>query len=453
MNDAWLQSVRMDFWKFAKRCDAGPRLAGVVLHVVPDHYGDRIAVCTADDTVSVWHAGPAHHSTGTNSKGSTNTAPAWHCTARWATPYAARASWAHPAFGAVLATIGRGRTEHDAVVWTDAPAPAPALPAPAPAVTQSARPAASSTTPATASTPFPAPLRAPSARRTQPRMSATSISTTTSSSSSLSSTCYAATAAAATAGTDTAAWECLAALGSSSEGEGGAAAVAFAQQVLPGSPEAVPVLAVAAARAVTVYACAGDPTLRRWAPLCTVAAPTALPAAPRALAWCAVPRHQPHLCAGTAAGDVVVVATRAPAAPPAVVCTLVAAHTAPVTDVAWRPALGRSFDLLATAALDHRVRVWRLTPNHVPGTASGTVSGAPAARSETKQQQQQQWRCVEGSECAVQCVATFELGGATPRALAWNRTGTLLAAACDDDAVRMWQCVGLGDEWRPVPLF
>lgn len=427
----------MEFWKFAKRCDAGPRLGGVVLHVVPDHYGDRLAVCTADDVVSVWHAGPAHHSGATssassksstkNTNSSASTPPTWHCTARWATPYAARAAWAHPAFGAVLATVGRGRTEHDAVVWADAPAPAPAPPAPA--IAQSARAAA-------AAGPLAVPPRAPSARRPQPRSSITTTTSVTSSSSSSSGV---------STGTEAAAWECLAALGGSSSSEGGsegAAAVAFAQQVLPGSAEAVPVLAVAAGRAVTVYACAGDAALRRWAPLCTVAAPAAV----GALAWCAVPRHQPRLCAGTAAGGVVVVATRAPAAPPAVVAALAAAHAAPVADVAWRPALGRSFDLLATAALDHRVRVWRLAPASAPGSAQPPPppSSPPA---------QQQGQGGEGCECAVQCVATFELGSATPRALAWNRTGTLLAAACDDDAVRMWQCVGLGDVWRPISLF
>ena len=451
--------MQMEFWRFAKRCDTGVRLTGVVVHVASDHYGDRLAVCTADDTVSVWHAvdsssssSSAHHSassrTGNSSSSSTKTTtatsttsssaagPSWHCTARWTTPYAARAAWAHPAFGAVLATVGRGRTEHDALVWADAPAPPTSRPAPAPAPLASSAP----------------PLRAPLARRGSvlsasrtPNSSAgvaagiaavvpnSGYSTTSSDTNSL--------------GPDAAAWECLAALGNGNSESGinntnTTPAVAFGQQMLPGAVEAVPVLAVGSARAVAVYAGAGDGALRRWTVLCTVTAPVLLGSVPGALAWCAVPRDQPRLCAGTTSGAVVVVDTRARTAGCAVAsCAIASAHTAPVVDVAWRPALGRSFDLLATAALDHRIRIWRLT------------FGARGVPQQGAEKGEGVWRCVEGGDCAVECVATFELGSATPRALAWNRTGTLLAAACDDDAVRMWQCIGLGDVWRPVPLF
>lgn len=222
--------------------------------------------------------------------------------------------------------------------------------------------------------------------------------------------------------------------------------------MLPGAAEAVPVLAVGGARAVTVHAGAGDGALRRWTVLCTVAPPVLLGSVPGALAWCAVPRDQPRLCAGTTSGAVVVVDTRARTAGCAVAsCAIASAHAAPVVDVAWRPALGRSFDLLATAALDHRIRIWRLTFG--TSAAALALDGGQQRPQSRQEKGEGEWRCVEGGDCAVECVATFELGSATPRALAWNRTGTLLAAACDDDAVRMWQCVGLGDVWRPVPLF
>ncbi|KAJ7074974.1 WD40-repeat-containing domain protein [Mycena belliarum] len=94
---------------------------------------------------------------------------------------------------------------------------------------------------------------------------------------------------------------------------------------------------------------------------------------------------------------------------------------AAVTSVAWAPSCGRSYHLVATAARDGHVRIWRLTPTEDDDDGEWTAS----------------------------IVADFDQHRSAVGRVEWNITGTVLASAGNDGRVRLWKATA-GNVWRPA---
>ncbi|KAG5463134.1 MAG: WD40-repeat-containing domain protein [Olpidium bornovanus] len=106
-------------------------------------------------------------------------------------------------------------------------------------------------------------------------------------------------------------------------------------------------------------------------------------------------------------------------------------HTDVVHDVAWAPSLGRSYQLIATACKDGRVRIFKLAgePSRlVNGGASG-ISASPGPG---------KFRIVKAWE--------FRDHEAEVWRVEWNVTGTVLSSSGDDGRVRLWKANYEG-EW------
>ncbi|KAI8823056.1 WD40-repeat-containing domain protein [Fimicolochytrium jonesii] len=113
-------------------------------------------------------------------------------------------------------------------------------------------------------------------------------------------------------------------------------------------------------------------------------------------------------------------------------------HTDVVTDVAWAPNVGRSYQLIATACKDKCVRIFKLVEEGGRGTtgAAGFATGfaTKAAR-----------------KFRVLTVATFSDHAAEVWRVEWNVTGTVLSSSGDDGKVRLWKASFL-DEWRCMSI-
>ena len=521
----------MDFWKFARKSEVSQRLDSIVLDVQPNFYGDRIAVCTADDTVSVWHAAsldsvepansrrvsPARSDAAAEqedaSRGEADaqgmdgaehdmrarlsrlnerrqSSDTWKCEAKWSTPYSARCCWAHPRFGTVLATCGRGRNEFDAVVWSD-------------------------------SVRHPKTVSRSSLR--QPPQASSSASSLQKSRDSQ-----------ADDGSEQnkehfAAWESLSGVRSGPEGTGNVSegavvtttAIEFAEQRFSGNEDSSLILGVASSRAVNVYVCTKGSLCTKWmllylivpqSPLTSEAilCPTVTSTAGHitAAAWCVVPSHQPLICIGTSEGDLIIASTTATtdsiaaaalatgplarASPSgggartngfstpgsvSVVSAIIGAHKGPICDIKWRPRLGRSFDMIVTTSVDHSIRIWRLNKKTSPFAAAGSAPVAAAAaaaaaasllgtttktvapegytsQSEDSGAKPSERSCkmVTDNDYEMRWLYMYDLNDVTPRSLAWNNTGTLLSCVCDDNRMVMLNAVGTGMPMFPVEI-
>ncbi|KAG2381886.1 hypothetical protein C9374_005678 [Naegleria lovaniensis] len=82
-------------------------------------------------------------------------------------------------------------------------------------------------------------------------------------------------------------------------------------------------------------------------------------------------------------------------------------HAQPVHDVAWAPNLGRSYDLIASASKDGSVRIWKII------TETKTVE--LMEMDETHKHNSEVWK------------------------VEWNLSGTVLASSGDDGTVRLWK--------------
>ncbi|CAG8570258.1 6936_t:CDS:2 [Paraglomus occultum] len=91
-------------------------------------------------------------------------------------------------------------------------------------------------------------------------------------------------------------------------------------------------------------------------------------------------------------------------------------HKDTIHDISWAPAMGRSYQLIATASKDHFVRIYKLTP-------------------------------AESGYFNVSNVAEFSDHGAEVWRVEWNITGTILASSGDDGKVRLWKANHKG-EWK-----
>ncbi|KND04014.1 uncharacterized protein SPPG_01461 [Spizellomyces punctatus DAOM BR117] len=124
-------------------------------------------------------------------------------------------------------------------------------------------------------------------------------------------------------------------------------------------------------------------------------------------------------------------------------------HNDIVTDVAWAPNMGRSYQLIATASKDGHVRIFKLTDENTRGGAVGGVGGwqqpaaAAAAVAGLTPKGKKKFR--------VDTVADFSDHGAEVWRVEWNVTGTILSSSGDDGKVRLWKASFL-DEWKCISI-
>ncbi|KAJ3301459.1 epoxide hydrolase, soluble (sEH) [Blyttiomyces sp. JEL0837] len=120
-------------------------------------------------------------------------------------------------------------------------------------------------------------------------------------------------------------------------------------------------------------------------------------------------------------------------------------HQDMITDVAWAPNMGRSYQLIATACKDGRVRIFKLleeSKSAWDGSRSGTdyqsggfVSGMAGAGQGA------------GSRFRVNLVADLGDHQAEVWRVEWNVLGTILSSSGDDGKVRLWKSTFLED-WK-----
>ncbi|KAK4049777.1 epoxide hydrolase, soluble (sEH) [Microbotryomycetes sp. JL221] len=109
--------------------------------------------------------------------------------------------------------------------------------------------------------------------------------------------------------------------------------------------------------------------------------------------------------------------------------------TPPTSSLAWAPASGRSYQLLASGSRDGRARVWKLYPPTLEGGEAADVDGAWHGEMDAELEETKSGR--GGSVASVR--------------VEWNVTGTVLSTAGDDAKVRLWKSTYTG-QWRPVAV-
>ncbi|KAF8067503.1 WD40 repeat-like protein [Lyophyllum atratum] len=98
-----------------------------------------------------------------------------------------------------------------------------------------------------------------------------------------------------------------------------------------------------------------------------------------------------------------------------------------VTSVAWAPSCGRSYHLIATGGRDGRVRIWRVRPGEdVDGEGEEEEGGWGAS-----------------------VVGDFDQHKSAIGRVEWNITGTVLSSAGNDGRIRLWKATE-GNVWRPA---
>lgn len=104
--------------------------------------------------------------------------------------------------------------------------------------------------------------------------------------------------------------------------------------------------------------------------------------------------------------------------------------TPPTSSLAWAPASGRSYQLLASGSRDGRARVWKLYPPSLEDEgATGPDGGAGIA---------DEWRADMDAE--LEETKSARGGSVNSVRVEWNVTGTVLSTAGDDAKVRLWKC-------------
>ena len=103
-------------------------------------------------------------------------------------------------------------------------------------------------------------------------------------------------------------------------------------------------------------------------------------------------------------------------------------HTDTIHCVAWAPSIGKSYQTIATACKDGKVRIFKLYPNQ-----SGTTANVPV-------------------EFQIDCIAELNDHREEVWRVEWNLTGSMLASGGDDGRTLLWQYNYLG-EWTQIQSF
>ena len=116
-------------------------------------------------------------------------------------------------------------------------------------------------------------------------------------------------------------------------------------------------------------------------------------------------------------------------------------HTRGILAVAWAPAIGRSYHLLAAGSADGTASLWRLQPE-ATAPAAGSGEGLAAAHAAVAVSAHAQpggryaVRRLPGASADARLVAAFEEGGPVWRC-EWNVMGTVLATSVGDGRLRL----------------
>jgi len=102
-------------------------------------------------------------------------------------------------------------------------------------------------------------------------------------------------------------------------------------------------------------------------------------------------------------------------------------------DISWAPNLGRSYQLIAGAGKDHRVRIWKLVDSVMPLV-------------NPTEDKEEAWKDISYKHTEV---ANFVDHNAEVWRVNWNVTGTILASSGDDGMVRLFKAT-YGGQWKPL---
>eukprot|EP00158_Paraphelidium_tribonemae_P002912 Partr_v1_DN25776_c1_g1_i1_m74762 putative SEH1-like (S. cerevisiae len=141
------------------------------------------------------------------------------------------------------------------------------------------------------------------------------------------------------------------------------------------------------------------------------------------LSWCKSRFMPPSLVVGRGRGQVSVYRYLESSRKWQEICALDHRTDLLVHDVSWAPSIGRSYQLIATACKDKRVRIFKLSP-------SGGEGG-------------------DDDQLTAELVADLSAHGDEVWRVEWNITGTVLASSGDDGRVCLWKSNYL-NEWSQM---
>lgn len=113
-------------------------------------------------------------------------------------------------------------------------------------------------------------------------------------------------------------------------------------------------------------------------------------------------------------------------------------HIDVVTDIAWAPNVGRSYQLIATSSKDGHVRIFKLS-DESPNKSQQSTYATAVASSLTKKR------------FKVELIGDFPDHHSEVWRVEWNITGTVLSSSGDDGKVRLWKPTYLG-EWKCLAI-
>ncbi|KAJ9107634.1 hypothetical protein QFC21_001094 [Naganishia friedmannii] len=100
-----------------------------------------------------------------------------------------------------------------------------------------------------------------------------------------------------------------------------------------------------------------------------------------------------------------------------------------ITSLAWSPACGRSYHLIASGHRDGSVRIWKVWPPAIGGDGAGSGSGGD-------EQNGGGWR--------AEIAAEWGKGDVMVGKVEWNLTGSILSVASEDGKVRLFKATYAG---------
>lgn len=112
------------------------------------------------------------------------------------------------------------------------------------------------------------------------------------------------------------------------------------------------------------------------------------------------------------------------------ICEVLNGHQDIVHDVAWAPNVGRSYQLIATACKDGRVRIYKLSNEAVKNK---NMINTSVIKSDNK--------------FKVELIEEFKDHGSEVWRVEWNITGTILSSSGDDGKIRLWKA-SYTNEWK-----